>query len=122
MLSCIVDNVPIIAHVAIIATVDNFGFGICFRRDIMDERTNVRPNVRTIPTMIAIIHASKLHRALPPGARMPTDRFFVCHADHEGRVIITGLSQYLPHVQSREVKPQRMRRADTAKGTRNRTP
>jgi hypothetical protein len=117
----IVGNVSIIAFAAIIATVDNSGFGIRSGWDIMDERTNVRTNVRTVPTMIAIIHASKLHRALPPGVRMPTDRFFVCHADRNGRVIITGLSQYLPHVQSRDVKSRHMRRADTAKGTRSRT-
>jgi hypothetical protein len=54
--------------------------------------------------MIAIIHASKLQRALPPGVRIPTDRFFVCHADHHGRVIITGLSHYFPRAQSREVE------------------
>jgi hypothetical protein len=119
--AAIVGNVFIIAFIGIIATVDNFGFGICFGWDIMDERSNVRTNVRTTPTMIAIIHASKLKRALPPGVRIPTDRFFVCHADRNGRVIITGLSQYLPHVQSRDVESRHMGRADTAKGTRSRT-
>jgi hypothetical protein len=72
--------------------------------------------------MIAIIHASKLQQALPPGVLIPHDRLFVCHADHRGRVIITGLSQYLPHVQSREVEPPRLRQGEPTKGTRGHTP
>jgi hypothetical protein len=113
--AAIVSNVSIIAIAVIIATVDNFGFSICFGWDIMDERPHVRPNVRTVLIMIAIIHASKLKRALPPGVRIPTDRFFVCHADRDGRVIITGLSHYLPHVQGRDVTRQLARRAGAAK-------
>jgi hypothetical protein len=108
-------NVSIIPYIAIIATVDNSGIAIHLAWDIMDERSSVRPNVRTVPTMIAIIHASKLQRALPPGVRIPTDRFFVCHADRDGRVIITGLSHYLPHVQGRDVTRQLARRAGVAK-------
>jgi hypothetical protein len=72
--------------------------------------------------MIAIIHASKLQSALPPGVLIPHDRLFVCHADHHGRVIITGLSQYLLHLQSREVEPLRMRQGDPTKGTHGHTP
>jgi hypothetical protein len=71
--------------------------------------------------MIAIIHASKLQSALPPGVLIPHDRLFVCHADDHGCMIITGLSQYLPQIESREVKPPRMRRGNPIKGTHGRT-
>jgi hypothetical protein len=82
----------------------------------MDERSDVRTNVRTYTIMIAIIHASKLQSALPPGVFLPTDRLFICRADNHGRVIITGLSHYFLHRRSREVEQQRAPRAYAAKG------
>jgi hypothetical protein len=47
----IVGNVSIISYALMIATVDNSGIVVHFWWDIMDERTNVRTNVRTTYTI-----------------------------------------------------------------------